>query len=651
MGNARKRGMSREKRNIILICVGVCMAIAIIVLAILLLGRSKDEDRYEEYYSSAMEYYIAGDYGLAAEAAQRAYDEDATEDAVVLLARCYYQREDSTSAIYLLESWLKENSGSAAEALLAEYKVGAQEEEEETATVGGKEVSPDTETLVLAGVGLSSTELETISGLTELTALSLNDCGLRGLSFLKGLVKLRSLSLTDNSIEDISALSGLGELRTLYLSGNPIESLEPLYSLSGLTTLDIRGREITDTELAELKEKLPNCTVFSDEATVEVKDLSLGGLDFKSDVTQLDLSGRGIADISVLADCTALTSLDLSGNAELADISVLVNMPGLSRLSLASTKVSSLSPIMALTKLQYLDLSKSAVTNLAALSGLTELTELKLDGCAVTGLSVLSGLTKLTSLSLRDMAIGDADLAYLEGLTSLKTLDLTGCLGITGAAVDTLKGKLPSCQVSASEEIYGVRLGESVYDLKDSFVDASGQNVQSLEEVSRFTSLRTLLLNNNPYINLSGLGTQTSLTALELDSCGLTSIDELRTLTALQSLSLMHNDLREIEALGGMKDLKELHLSYNPRLSDLSPLSSCTSLERLSLNNCGVWELSALKDLPNLRTLDLENCTITDTSALYSMTGLRELYLRGCGLTQMEINYIAYALPDCAVYS
>ena len=70
--------MSREKRNIILICVGVCMAIAIIVLAILLMGRSKGADKYEEYYSSAMEYYIAGDYGSAAEAAQRAYDEDAT---------------------------------------------------------------------------------------------------------------------------------------------------------------------------------------------------------------------------------------------------------------------------------------------------------------------------------------------------------------------------------------------------------------------------------------------------------------------------------------------------------------------------------------------------------------------------------------------
>ena len=31
-------------------------------------------------------------------------------------------------------------------------------------------------------------------------------------------------------------------------------------------------------------------------------------MEFKSDVTELDLSNKGITDISVLADCTALVS-------------------------------------------------------------------------------------------------------------------------------------------------------------------------------------------------------------------------------------------------------------------------------------------------------------------------------------------------------
>ena len=301
--------MQPEKKTVILISVGVALAILIIIAAVLLMKNRSGTDRYEEYYSAAMEYYIDGDFENAAGSAQKALDEKSTEEAVVLLARSYYQRGDSTSAIYVLENWLKSNSGADAEALLAEYRGGGEDEEE--LTIGGQKVSEDTETLSLSGVALTSADMDTLSKLVNLTALTLNDCGLSDISAVEPLTKLRSLSLSDNNISDLSPLSGLTELRTLYLSGNPAAGLEPLYSLKNLTTLDIRGREILDTELEELEEKLPGCTIFSDEATVAVKDITLGGVEFKSDVTELDLSNKGITDISALADCTALVSLNL----------------------------------------------------------------------------------------------------------------------------------------------------------------------------------------------------------------------------------------------------------------------------------------------------------------------------------------------------
>ena len=87
----------------------------------------------------------------------------------------------------------------------------------------------------------------------------------------------------------------------------------PLHSLSGLTTLDISGMEIGDVELEELQEALPQCAVISDEPVTEVREITLGGVTFKSDVTELGLSGLGIDDISDLAYCEALETLDLSG--------------------------------------------------------------------------------------------------------------------------------------------------------------------------------------------------------------------------------------------------------------------------------------------------------------------------------------------------
>ena len=647
----KRQGHHLDRKTVILISVGVVLAILIIVAAVLLMksGAGKT-DKYGEYYSQAMEYYIDGDYRNAAASAQKALDEKPAEEAVVLLARSYYQGGDSTSAIFVLEKWLGGNAGAEAQALLDEYKDGSRDEEDEELSVGGQKVAQDATTLSLTGVALTAEDMETVGRLTELTALTLNDCAITDISALSGLTKLRSLSLSGNRITDLTPLSGLTELRTLYLSGNPAESLEPLYGLKDLTTLDIRDREILDTELEELKKRLPDCTVFSDEATAAVKELTLGGVEFKSDVTELDLSGRGVTDISVLADCTALVSLDLSDN-EIADISALINMPGLTRLDLSGTKVSSLSPLMTLTKLQGLDLSGSAVTSLAALTGLTGLTELRLDGCRVQSISVLSGLTGLTSLSLRGMELKDADLTALEPLTALKALDLTENLSLTGAAVDALAAKLPGCTVTASEEIYGIKLGDAEFDAGASFVDASGKNVTSLEEVSKFKALQTLLLNDNRGIALSGLGAATSLTGLELKNCALTEIGELRTLTALTNLALDGNAVTDISALAGMTKLAELHLSDNAGLRDITALSGLTELWYLSLDGTRVSDLTPLSGLTKLETLDLSYTEVEDLRPLYGLTGLRSLDLRGCDVGFVELQRLRQELPGCTVYS
>ena len=121
----KKRQSHLDKKTVILISVGAVLAILVIVAAVLLLRSGAGKaDKYAEYYSQAMEYYIDGDYKNAAASAQKALDEEPAEEAVVLLARSYYQGGDSTSAIYVLEKWLGSHTGTEAEALLEEYKGG-----------------------------------------------------------------------------------------------------------------------------------------------------------------------------------------------------------------------------------------------------------------------------------------------------------------------------------------------------------------------------------------------------------------------------------------------------------------------------------------------------------------------------------------------
>ena len=642
-----------DRKTLILTAVGALLVIAIIVIAVVLMQRTGSD--YERNYAEAMELYVAGEYGDALAAAQLAADEDPTEEAVVLLARCCAALGDYDGAVERLEGWVAAHgSGSEAGALLAEYRSlvpgEGDPEDENTVVIASKRVDRDTDTLILADAALTEADLEAISSLSGLTSLSLNACSLDDLGFLAPLGKLTTLSLEDNAIESLEPLAGLRSLKALYLSGNSIGSLEPLYGLDGLLTLDIRGRAITDTELEKLQSEIPGCTILTDEPSAEVKDLSLGGVSFRSDATELDLSGLGITDISVLAECTALERLDISGNV-ISSISALAALPNLKALDISDNEISNLSPLIALSGLESLDASGNAVANVAALSGHTALKSLSLDGNPLENIDALASLTGLETLSLRDTGLNDAMLGTFYSLAALRSLDLDGNAGISGAAADALIAALPGCEINVPDGIYSVELGGVSFDAAAPYVDASGLGLTSLEGMERFTNLQILVLDGNPGIDLSGAAALDGLASLELAGCELTDVSGLAALGSLQTLNLMDNSLRDISPLRRLSSLTELHLSGNGELTDISALAGLTGLTRLSLNGTAVSDLRALELLTELETLDIEGCRIDSIEPLLSLKSLKTLYAAGCGLSAEEIDELGRALPDCTIYT
>ena len=74
-----------DRKTLVLTVVAALLVIAIIIIAVVLLQRSRAEE-YNSSYEAAMEHYIAGEYQEALDAARRAYGEDATEEAVLIIA-------------------------------------------------------------------------------------------------------------------------------------------------------------------------------------------------------------------------------------------------------------------------------------------------------------------------------------------------------------------------------------------------------------------------------------------------------------------------------------------------------------------------------------------------------------------------------------
>ena len=207
-------------------------------------------------------------------------------------------------------------------------------------------------------------------------------------------------------------------------SYNPVPATtgEPVRHARWVARDDIAARDLSGPL------PLPETGTWSG-AKVEVLDLSVRGLSDVSslaglqDVELLDLGGNRVGDLVPLAAMAGLEVLDLRDNA-VSDLSPLAGLAKLRYLDLSDNEVSDLWPLSALYSLERLNLSGNRVTDIEALAALSNLTVLQLDGNAVGDLGPLTHLSALENLGLAGNRIGD--LTALQDLRRLRRLDLTG---------------------------------------------------------------------------------------------------------------------------------------------------------------------------------------------------------------------------------
>ncbi len=94
--------------------------------------------------------------------------------------------------------------------------------------------------------------------------------------------------------------------------------------------------------------------------------ITLGTTNFKTNVTELNLSGQGITDISPLAACFCLVKLDLSWNP-ITSIDTLEYVYTLENLNISGTKVVNLQPLSSLQKLKYVNILYTLVSDISSL--------------------------------------------------------------------------------------------------------------------------------------------------------------------------------------------------------------------------------------------------------------------------------------------
>ena len=411
-------------------------------------------------------------------------------------------------------------------------------------TIAGKLTDPETDSFDLSGKTLSADDMEAIAGLKKLNTLSLTNCGVDDLRFLSGLDGLRTLYLPDNKITDLNPLGSLTGLRTLYLDRNPIIDLSPLTALPDLSTLSLQGIAVADYVLEDLQQSMPNCRVFCDSAVEQARPLTLGGAAFTEDVEVLDLSNRGITDISRLAYCLQLRDLNLEGNAVQA-LNTLSGLPRLTALNLADTGLTDgdLDFLKTLQRLSYLNIERNSALTPEALTAFDQ----AMPHCQVIHDSVLytvqlGGATFTSDAAELDLSgWGLGSVEGLEHFLQLRRLVLTG---------NALADLSPLQGLTALEEL------------------ALGSNqIRDLSPLEGHRALRRLDLSRNAVYDIAPLNGMVWLEELDLSYNQISDVTTLNTCVRLQRLDLTGNPLtadavrRLQEALPGCRIVTDADLS------------------------------------------------------------------------------------------
>ncbi|MDR2571664.1 MAG: hypothetical protein LBD23_15415 [Oscillospiraceae bacterium] len=97
------------------------------------------------------------------------------------------------------------------------------------------------------------------------TDLSIESNRISDISPLTVLSNMDWLSIQNNQISDISAISEFNNLRVLWAHNNNISDITPLLGLKNLDSIRLCGNPLSQTQITELRNALPNCRVRFDE--------------------------------------------------------------------------------------------------------------------------------------------------------------------------------------------------------------------------------------------------------------------------------------------------------------------------------------------------------------------------------------------------
>ena len=238
---------------------------------------------------------------------------------------------------------------------------------------------------------------------------------------------------------------------------------------------------------------------------------------------------------------------------------------------------------------------------------------LELDGirnCGdLAGLSVMKGLQSFSAFST------DLSMVDVHALTSCSELSFV-CVSNSGIEDISSWKKLKNLKTvyldnNGLTSVEGLRGSAE----KLSFVQISGNQIDSLEVLSGAEQLKELYASDNCLSSLTGLEQSDNLQKIDASGNELTDIEPLRNHINLSQVYLGHNRITDLSPLSGCTEIWSIDVCDN-RLTSLTGLESSLKLKNLSADSNEIRNLDGIRNAAVLEKVLLANNELEDISVL-----------------------------------
>lgn len=202
---------------------------------------------------------------------------------------------------------------------------------------------PSLKKLTLSDCGLST--IADLSNALVLKTLDLSNNAIGDISPLAGMTALEKLNLSENAVGDLTTLAGLPQLRILNLSHNAISSMVPLTSCAAMNELDVSYNSISDLSAVSNMSGLTHFYAAHNAIT------AVSALSGCTALVELDVSNNAITELSGLSGLAALEDLNFAHNA----VAVLPSFPEDSALNTVNGEHNVLTDVSSMGKMEALN--------------------------------------------------------------------------------------------------------------------------------------------------------------------------------------------------------------------------------------------------------------------------------------------------------